>query len=98
MRNHATCYASLTTSFIAYEILRDIDHPSAEIRCTPSSPRQATGFVESLLRLIGLDWAALDFSAPRCRQETLKVNSPCLGSDGAAGFALRHRCAGHPRQ
>ncbi|MEH6776447.1 MAG: transposase, partial [Cereibacter changlensis] len=36
--------------------------------------RQTTGFVESLLRLIGLDWAAPDFSTLSRRQKTLKVN------------------------
>jgi hypothetical protein len=38
--------------------------------------------VESLLRLIGLDWAVPDFSTLSRRQETLKVNIPCRGSDG----------------
>lgn len=33
--------------------------------------RQTTGFVESLLRLIGLDWAVLDFSTLCSRQKTL---------------------------
>lgn len=44
--------------------------------------RQTTGFVESLLRLIGLDWAVPDFSTLSRRQKTLKVNIPCRGSDG----------------
>ena len=34
--------------------------------------RQTTGFVESPLRLIGLDWAVPDFSALSRRQKTLK--------------------------
>ena len=38
--------------------------------------RQTTGFVESLLRLIGLDWAVPDFSTLSRRQKTLKVNIP----------------------
>ena len=33
--------------------------------------RQATGFVESLLRLIGLDWTVLDFSTLSRRQKTV---------------------------
>lgn len=33
--------------------------------------RQTTGFVESLLRLIGLDWAVPDFSTLSRRQKTL---------------------------
>jgi hypothetical protein len=44
--------------------------------------RQTTGFVESLLRLIGLDRAVPDFSTLSRRQKTLKVNIPYRGSDG----------------
>ena len=44
--------------------------------------RQTTGFVESLLRLIGLDWAVPDFSTLSRRQKTLKVNIPYRGSQG----------------
>lgn len=38
--------------------------------------RQTNGFIESLLRLIGLDWAASDFSTLSRRQKPLKVNIP----------------------
>ena len=38
--------------------------------------RQTTGFVESLMRLIGLDWAVPDFSTLSRRQKTLKVSIP----------------------
>jgi hypothetical protein len=44
--------------------------------------RQTTGFVESLLRLIGLDWAVPNFSTLSRRQKTLKVNIPYPGSQG----------------
>ena len=44
--------------------------------------RQTTGFVESLLHLIGLDWAVPDFSTLSRRQKTLKVNIPYRGSAG----------------
>jgi hypothetical protein len=44
--------------------------------------RQTTGFIESLPRLIGLDWAVPDFSTLSRRQKTLKVNIPFRGSDG----------------
>ena len=44
--------------------------------------RQTTGFVQSLLRLIGLDWAVPDFSTLSRRQKTLKVDIPYRGSDG----------------
>jgi|688.fasta_scaffold550429_1 hypothetical protein len=44
--------------------------------------RQTTGFVESLLRLIDLDWAVPNFSTLSRRQKTLKVNIPYRGSAG----------------
>ena len=43
---------------------------------------QTTGFVESLLRLMGLDWDVPDFSTLSRHQKTLKVNIPYRGSDG----------------
>jgi len=44
--------------------------------------RQTTGFVESLLGLIGLDWAVPNFSTLSRRQKTLNVNIPYRGSGG----------------
>ncbi len=44
--------------------------------------RQTTGFVESLLRLVGLDWTVSDFSTLSRRQKTLAVNIPYRGSKG----------------
>jgi hypothetical protein len=44
--------------------------------------RHTTGFVESLLRLIDLDWAVPNFSTLSRRQKTLKVNIPYRGSAG----------------
>ena len=44
--------------------------------------RQTTGFIGSLLRLIGLDWGAPDFSTLSRRQKTLKVKIPYRRSDG----------------
>ena len=44
--------------------------------------RQTTGFVESLLCLIGLDWEVPDFSTLSRRQKTLAVNIPHRGSQG----------------
>ncbi len=44
--------------------------------------RQTTGFVESLLSLIGLDWDVPDFSTLSRRQKTLAVNLPHRGSQG----------------
>ena len=44
--------------------------------------RQTTGFVESLLRLVGLDWAVPDFSTLSRRQKILTVNIPYQGPKG----------------
>ena len=44
--------------------------------------RQTTGFVESLLKLVGLDWAVPDFSTLCRRQKTLSVAIPYKGSAG----------------
>ena len=44
--------------------------------------RQTTGFVESLLCLIGLDWDVPDFSTLSRRQKTLAVTIPHRGSQG----------------
>ena len=42
--------------------------------------RKTTGCVESLLRLIGLDWDVPDFGTLSRRQKTLAVNIPHRGS------------------
>ena len=44
--------------------------------------RQTTGFVESLLHLIGLNWVVPDYSTLSRRQKTLAVNIPYRGSNG----------------
>ena len=44
--------------------------------------RQTTGFVESLLRLVGRGWPVPDFSTLSRRQKTLAVNIPYRGSRG----------------
>lgn len=44
--------------------------------------RQTTGFVESLLRLVGLGWSVPDFSTLSRRLKTLAVNIPYRGSRG----------------
>ena len=50
--------------------------------------RQTTGFVESLLRLIGLNGAVPDFSTLSRRQKTLAVNIPYRGSQRRASGLL----------
>jgi hypothetical protein len=55
---------------------------------------QTTGFVESLLRLVGLDWTVSDFSTLSRRQKALAVN-PLRWCDGPAAPAHRqHRHQG----
>ncbi len=44
--------------------------------------RQTTGFVDSLLRLAGLDWKVPDFSTLCRRQKTLHVANPYCGGTG----------------
>ena len=46
--------------------------------------RQTTGFVESLLRLIGLDWRVPDFSTLCRRRKTLAVNIFVSRLEGSA--------------
>ncbi len=50
--------------------------------------RQTTGFVESLLRLVGLDWAVPDFSTLSRRQKTLAVRIPYRGSQGPLNLLI----------
>jgi len=50
--------------------------------------RQTTGFIESLLRLVGLDWAVPDFSTLSRRQKTLSVTIPYRGSDGPLNLLI----------
>jgi hypothetical protein len=50
--------------------------------------RQTTGFVESLLRLVGLDWAVPDFSTLSRRQETLAVTIPYRGAQGPLNLPI----------
>ena len=46
------------------------------------STRQTTGVVESLVRLVGLDWSVPGFSTLSRRQKSLAVNIPYRGSTG----------------
>lgn len=50
--------------------------------------RQTTGFVQSLLRLVGLDWAAPDFGTLYQRQQTLNVSLPYCGSTGPLNLLI----------
>ena len=44
--------------------------------------RQTTDFIESLLRMAGLDWSVPDFSTLCRRQRTLNVSLPYRGDTG----------------
>jgi len=50
--------------------------------------RQTTGFVRSLLRLVGLDWTVPDFSTLSRRQKTLAVCIPYRGSQGPLNLLI----------
>lgn len=50
--------------------------------------RQTTGFVESLLRLAGLNWAVPDFSTLCRRQRTLDVRLPYRGGTGPLNLLI----------
>ena len=50
--------------------------------------RQTTGFVQSLLQLVGLDWAVPDFSTLCRRQRTLNVSLPYRGSEGPLNLLI----------
>ncbi|AGI69483.1 ISSpo9 transposase [Octadecabacter antarcticus 307] len=55
--------------------------------------RQTTGFVESLLKLLGLDWEVPDFSTLCRRQKILSVAVPYQGSKGPLHLLTpSHRC------
>ena len=50
--------------------------------------RQTTGFVQSLLRMVGLGWATPDFSTLCRRQQTLNVSLPYRGSTGPLNLLI----------
>ena len=50
--------------------------------------RQTTGFVASLLRMVGLDWAVPDFSTLCRRQRTLDVKLPYRGGAGPLSLLI----------
>jgi hypothetical protein len=50
--------------------------------------RQTTGFLQSLLQLIGLDSAVLDFNTLCRRQQTLRVSLPYFRCTGPLNFLI----------
>ena len=50
--------------------------------------RKTTGFVQSLLRLIGLDWSGRNFSTLCRRQKTLNVSLPYRGGTGPLNLLI----------
>lgn len=72
---------------------REFDYSDAAIRTcltmkvlSGMALRQKTGFVETLLGLIDLNWAVPTFSILSSRQKTLKVNIPFRGNKGRWTF------------
>ena len=53
--------------------------------------RQTTGFVESLLRLVGLDWPVPDFSTLCRRQRKLNMAIPYRGGKGPLNLLIPSR-------
>ncbi|MFT4620178.1 MAG: hypothetical protein ACI90Y_001502 [Polaromonas sp.] len=53
--------------------------------------RQTTGFVASLLKLVGLNWSVPDFSALCRRQKTLSLTIPYKGSAGPLRLLIDSR-------
>lgn len=58
---------------------------------------ETSGFVESLLRLIGLDWVVPDFSTLCRRQKSLAVNLPYRGSRGPLELTRSRGAVGRVR-
>ena len=50
--------------------------------------RQTTGFVQSLLRLVGLEWAVPDYSTLCRRQKTLNVSLPYRRGTGPLNLLI----------
>lgn len=53
--------------------------------------RQTTGVVQSLLKLVGLDWVVPDFRTLCRRQRTLNVSIPYRGSKGPLNLLIPSR-------
>ena len=53
--------------------------------------RQTTGFVQSLLQLVGLGWSVPDFSTLCRRQRTLNVSIPYRGGTGPLDLLIPSR-------
>lgn len=50
--------------------------------------RQTTGFAQSLLRLVGLDWVVSEISTLCCRQKTMNVSLPYRGGTGPLNLLI----------
>lgn len=74
-------------STAAVQRLRDPDLSDHESPVR-HAPMQTTGFVESLLRLVGLDWAVPDFSTLCRRQRMLNVNLQYRGNPGPLNLLI----------
>ena len=54
-------------------------------------PRQTTGFIESLLRLVGIDWTVPNYRTLSRRQKTLAASIPYRGSQGPLSLSIPSR-------
>ena len=50
--------------------------------------RQTTGFIQSFVRLVGLDWEVPDCSTLCRRQRTLKLSLPYRGGSGPLNLLI----------
>ena len=73
--------AAIQTCLTLKVLFGMVDIGTPLVRVTMST-RQTTGFVESLLGLVGLPWAVPAFSTLSRRQKTLDVNIPYRGAQG----------------
>ena len=80
-RQQAYSDASIQTCLTMKVLFGMVDIVAPLVRATMAL-RQTTGFVESLLGLIGLNWTVPDFSTLSRRQKTLAVNIPHRGAKG----------------
>ena len=81
------CDAAIQTCLTMKVLFGMVDIGAPLVRATMST-RQTTGFVESLLRLVGLDRAVPDFSTLSRRRKTLAVSIPCRGSQGPLNLLI----------
>ena len=101
---HSYSDAAIQTC-LSMKVLFGMVEIGAPLVRTTISTRQTTGFVESLLRPVGLDWTVPNFSTQSRRQKTLAANIPYHGSKGplhllidSTGIKVEGECEWHARK